>query len=92
MSTVTILEAKERLPELVRAAEAGETVILTRDGAPVAEIKPVSAKKLTLEQRLEALAKFKKERGIESFFGPIPEDFDDPLPEDVLIRPLPPLK
>lgn len=94
VSTVTILEAKDRLPELVRAAEAGETVVLTRDGKPVAEIKPARAspKKFTLQQRLEALEAYKKEHGIESFFGPIPEDFDDQLPEDILTRPLPPLE
>lgn len=92
VSTVTLLEAKDRLPELVRAAEAGETIILTRDGEPVAEITAMSAKKLSLEQRLEALAEYKKKHGIERFIEYIPEDFDDPLPEDFLIRPLPPEK
>lgn len=37
---VSIKDAKELLDELVRRAEAGEHVILTRDGKPVAELGP----------------------------------------------------
>ena len=39
----------------------------------------------------DGLKAYKKEHGIKNFFGDIPEDFDDPLPEDFLITPLPPL-
>lgn len=39
---VNILEAKNRLSELVKAAEAGEEVVLARRGAPVARIVPLS--------------------------------------------------
>jgi prevent-host-death family protein len=35
---VSIAEAKNRLPELVRAVEGGEKVIITRHGKPVAQI------------------------------------------------------
>jgi prevent-host-death family protein len=38
---VSIAEAKDRLPELIRAVEAGEKVIITRDGKPVAQITPL---------------------------------------------------
>ena len=37
---VSIAEAKNRLPELIRAVEAGEQVIITRHGKPVAQITP----------------------------------------------------
>jgi len=37
---VSIAEAKNRLPELIRAVEAGEEVIITRHGRPVAQIAP----------------------------------------------------
>ena len=37
---VSIKDAKELLDELVRRVEAGEQVMLTRDGKPVAEIAP----------------------------------------------------
>jgi prevent-host-death family protein len=38
MKTVGIVEAKSKLSELVAQAEAGETIILTKNGRPVAEI------------------------------------------------------
>jgi prevent-host-death family protein len=37
---VSIVEAKNRLPELVRAVEAGESVVITRHGKPVAQLSP----------------------------------------------------
>ena len=37
---VSIAEAKNRLPQLIRAMEDGEEVIITRDGKPVAQIAP----------------------------------------------------
>jgi prevent-host-death family protein len=37
---VSIAEAKNRLPELIRAVEGGEKVVITRHGKPVAEIAP----------------------------------------------------
>jgi prevent-host-death family protein len=37
---VSIAEAKNRLPELVRAMEAGESVVITRHGKPVAQLAP----------------------------------------------------
>ena len=37
---VSIAEAKNRLPEIIRAVEGGERVIITRHGKPVAQISP----------------------------------------------------
>ena len=37
---VSIAQAKNRLPELVRAVERGEKVVITRHGKPVAQIAP----------------------------------------------------
>jgi prevent-host-death family protein len=39
---VPISEAKARLTDLVRQAEAGEEVFLTRHGRPVVSLKPVT--------------------------------------------------
>lgn len=45
MITANMHEAKSRLSELVRAVEEdGETVILQRDGKPVAEIRAIQLK------------------------------------------------
>jgi prevent-host-death family protein len=35
---VSIAEAKNRLPELIRAVENGENVVITRHGKPVAQL------------------------------------------------------
>ena len=35
---VSVAEAKNRLPELIRAVEGGESVIITRHGKPVAQL------------------------------------------------------
>ena len=37
---VSIADAKNRLPELIRAVEGGEQVVITRHGKPVAQITP----------------------------------------------------
>jgi len=38
--TVSIAEAKNRLPELIRAVESGEKIVITRHGRPVAQLAP----------------------------------------------------
>lgn len=42
---VSTAEAKNRLPELIRAVEGGERVIITRHGQPVAELGPPPPKR-----------------------------------------------
>jgi prevent-host-death family protein len=37
---VSIAEAKNRLPELIRAVEKGEQIVITRHGKAVAQITP----------------------------------------------------
>lgn len=83
---VSIKEAKDTLPALLRAVEAGERITITRNGKPVVELVP-HKKKGGLD--FEALRRWKEERGIPRIVAEIPPDFDDPLPEDFLIRPMP---
>jgi prevent-host-death family protein len=87
MKTVSIREAKNRLTELAREVENGETILVTRNGSPVMELTAPRKRK---GLNLEALEAYKRERGIDSIVTYIAEDFDDPLPEDFLLRPLPP--
>ena len=42
MSTYSIAEAKQRLPSLIDEAIEGKPVVITRDGKPVAELRPTS--------------------------------------------------
>ena len=86
MKTVTIREAKNRPSELAREVERGETIIVTRNGSPIFELTPHRPRK---GLRLEAIEEFKRKRGVETIVAFIANDFDDPLPEDFLLRPTP---
>jgi prevent-host-death family protein len=50
--TVSLAQTKSRLAEWIRAAESGETVLITRHGKPVAAL--VSADDLALLRRVRA--------------------------------------
>jgi prevent-host-death family protein len=41
MSTHSVADAKNHLPKLIDRALSGETVVITRRGQPVVELKPV---------------------------------------------------
>ena len=60
MTTVTAYEAKTHLPRLIRAAERGETVIITRHGKPVAQLGPVQD--LRREEIAEVIERMKRAR------------------------------
>jgi antitoxin (DNA-binding transcriptional repressor) of toxin-antitoxin stability system len=82
---VSIKEAKDRLSELVRHMEGGERVVVTRHGAPVFEM--VAPRRGGID--FEALDRWKEQKGYpQHIVGPLPADFDDPLPEDFLITPI----
>jgi prevent-host-death family protein len=70
--TVNIHAAKSRLSHLIDAAIAGEEVIIAKAGKPVARLVPVEPKKEP--RQLGTLAGLFR----------LPDDFDDPLPDDVL--------
>jgi prevent-host-death family protein len=95
MTTVPLNEAKERLAELATLVEKGETVTVTHNGKPLFDIVPPKMTERGAEKvkkgglDLEAGAKFLRERGIDKVFTYVAPDFDDPLPEDFLITPLP---
>ena len=56
MSTVTLAEAKTHLSHLLDQVQAGEEVIITRRGQPVARISPVEKPK----QPIKPLAEFRR--------------------------------
>ena len=69
MKKIAINEAKAKLSALVNAALAGEQVVLTKHGRPVAEIKPFAtvkspAEKLSAIQRIVARARTKRLSGV----------------------------
>ena len=42
---VSVAEAKNRLPKLIRAMEEGESIVITRNGKPVAQLAPVPSRR-----------------------------------------------
>jgi len=52
-------------------------------------MKTVSIREAKNRLRLEAIDEFKRRHGIATIAPFIADDFDDPLPEDILLRPLP---
>jgi prevent-host-death family protein len=86
MKHVSIKQAKDTLPALVREVEGGTRVVITRNGKPVAEVVPHQRRRGT---DWEALERWKKELGVDRIVTYIAPDFDDPLPEDYLSTPGP---
>lgn len=56
MGTVTLAEAKAHLSHLLDQVEAGEEVVITRRGQPIARITPVEKPK----QPIKSLAEFRR--------------------------------
>jgi prevent-host-death family protein len=86
MTTVSIKQARDRLTALARRVEKGETVTVTRNGKPVFDLVP-HRKKGGLD--FAAGDAYLRRAGIKQTKLYIADDFDDPLPEDFLLRPLP---
>jgi prevent-host-death family protein len=72
MITVNIHEAKTQFSKLIARVEAGEEIVIARDGAPVARL-------VAIRQPLS-----KRISGRDRDLFTVPEDFDDPLPEGIL--------
>jgi prevent-host-death family protein len=87
MTVISIKNAKDRLTELARLVEKGETVTITRNGTPVVDLVPHKKKKRGIDW--QAGEKFLKDRGVDRLVSYVAPDFDDPLPEDFLLKPLP---
>lgn len=71
MAEVNVHDAKTHFSKLLRRVAAGEEIIIARAGEPIARLVPFER---------EASRRFGIDRGRLD----IPEDFDAPLPEEVL--------
>lgn len=60
MVIVTLVEAKAHLSELLDRVEAGEQVVITRHGKPVANMSPVVQPKQPFRSRAEFRARMPK--------------------------------
>lgn len=73
MSVVTLQELQTDPLALLARAEAGESIVVTRDGQPVAELRPARGVRTGLRPFGLAAGEFV-----------VPDDFDAPLSEDTL--------
>jgi prevent-host-death family protein len=78
MPTFNIREAKAHLSGFVDQAAAGQEVIITKAGKPVAKLVSVGTAAVT--------RKPKRQLGMFEGKYNIPDDFDAPLPADVLLE------
>ncbi len=87
MAAVSMNEAQNRLPELAQRAEQGERIVLTRDGKPVLDLVPHRGGRGI---DFDAGRSFLESLDIDDPFPDVSEDFDLPLAEDFLTKPLAP--
>ncbi|MES2142073.1 MAG: type II toxin-antitoxin system Phd/YefM family antitoxin [Pseudomonadota bacterium] len=71
MQTINIHEAKTHFSKLVDAAISGEEIIIAKAGKPVVKLTPISKNKVRRFGVLKGKIK-------------IANDFDAPLPDDIL--------
>ncbi len=72
MRSVNIHEAKTHLSRLVEEASAGEEIVLAKAGKPLARLGPLPA------------ARKRRRLGMLAGRFTVPDDFDAPLPKEVL--------
>lgn len=70
--TINIHEAKTHFSRILKRVVMGEEVIIAKAGTPIAIVSPYSQGE---KERVPG-----QDRGLFS----VPEDFDDPLPDDLL--------
>ena len=71
MSSVNIHQAKTHLSQLLRRVAAGEEIIISNAGKAVARLAPIKGKR-------------KRRLGTDLHAFKISDDFDDPLPAEVM--------
>lgn len=69
---VTLDEVRRNLEGVIHRVREGETLVVTEDDRPLAEIRPV--------ENVTTPRPF----GLAAGTFTVPDDFDDPLPEEIL--------
>jgi len=57
---VGVYDAKTRLPSLLDEVEAGETILITRHGRPVARLVPLGTPRRNLAETIQAIRESRK--------------------------------
>lgn len=72
MQTVDIVEAEANFEELVDRVLAGEEIAISKSGRPLAKLVPLEKPKRGIKL------------GVAAGEFTVPDDFDDPLPDEIL--------
>jgi prevent-host-death family protein len=72
MQIINVHAARTQLPRLLDAVTAGEEVVIARAGKPVAKLVPIQ------------VAQSRRQLGTMAEEFKVPDDFDDPLPDDIV--------
>ena len=75
MVTISADEMQKDLASYLRLVKSGETLVITQADEVVAEVKPV---------RVAAVAQEPRPYGLCAGEFVVPDDFDAPLPDDIL--------
>lgn len=73
MSTVSVQDLQQNPAAVLDRVEAGEHVVVVREGRPVAELRPVAP-----------ACSGPRPFGLAAGAFAVPDDFDAPLPDDIL--------
>ena len=68
MNTITTQDLARDPAQFLDRVQAGEHILISRDGQPVAELRPVALRPY----------------GLDAGAFKVPDDFDAPLPDDIL--------
>ena len=72
MTTISIDEIQRDLLRCIRRVQAGETLVILQANKPVAELKPI------------ATERHERPFGLCAGEFCVPDDFDDPLPKEII--------
>lgn len=75
MSTITVNEIEHDAAKVFRRVEAGELFVVTMGGRVVAELRPIPMKPSEFQKRPHGLAAGQ---------FTVPDDFDAPLPDNII--------
>jgi antitoxin (DNA-binding transcriptional repressor) of toxin-antitoxin stability system len=73
MSTISAQQFEQDPGVVLARVAAGEHLLVTRDGQPIVELRPVAVQ-----------SQEPRPFGLCAGMFTVPDDFDDPLPEDLL--------
>ncbi len=77
---IPVSEAKAKFSELIRRVEAGEEIVLTRNGKPVARLSEAKDRPHPGELRMAAMGKFRGKLQIADDFDELGPEWDEYMP------------